>query len=426
MALPVYIPPNFAWKLWLHFIACITLISSLFSSGLVLAANFGGPNAVGNTIEDDARSKAASISRRATQGWFDWKQKLQKDHGFSLGLDYTPVYFKSSKNGVSGEDKASGGMLRVYGSWGLAGRGTKNTGSLVYKISHRHSYTDIAPKGFGFDQGYAGLMLPPFSDQGARWTNLYWRQRLNEAQTTVLAGMLDVTDFVNVYALASPWTGFMNFAFSTGSASIFIPNDATLGIAGGTMLNDNMFLIGSLANAYTDPTDPFATVDDFFSENEYFSSVELGWTRSLGRIFQDNMHVTLWHVDESVPAETPGGRGVAFNYSRSLESDRFMPFIRGGYAHDGGTLLQKSLSLGFGYNTFDGRDQLGIAVNWGQPNESSFGPGLEDQYVFEAYYRWQLSEQFALTPDIQYLVDPALNPDQDSLWIVGLRGRLAL
>ena len=218
----------------------------------------------------------------------------------------------------------------------------------------------------------------------------------------------------------------MNFAFSTGSASMFIPNDATFGVAGGAMLSKNMFLIGGLVNAYTDPTDPFETVGDFFSENEYFSSIELGWTRSQGRIYQDNMHLTLWHVDESLPAETPGGWGVAFNYSRSLDEDRFMPFVRGGYADEGGTLLQKSLSAGLGYNAFSGRDQLGVAINWGEPNEDSFGPDLDDQFVFEAYYRWQLTEQFAITPDIQYLKDPALNTEQDSLWVFGLRGRLAL
>jgi porin len=268
------------------------------------------------------------------------------------------------------------------------------------------------------------LVEPPFSDQGGRWTNLYWRQRLNQGRATVNSGLLDATDYVNVYALASPWTGFMNFAFSTGSSSIFIPNDAAFGIAGGTMLNENMFLIGGVVNAWTDSTDPFDTVDDFFSENEYFSSVELGWTRSPGRIYQDNMHVTLWHVDESIPAETPGGWGVAFNYSLSLNNDQFMPFIRGGYADDGGTLLQKSLSAGLGYNI--NGDQLGVAANWGQPNENSFGANLKDQYVLEVYYRWQLSEQIAITPDIQYLIDPALNQKRDSLWIFGLRARLAL
>jgi porin len=402
----------------------LTIVLLTTQSSSSMANNFGGPNAVGNIIEDDARSKPATITKRVTQGWFDWKKKVQEDHGFSIGLDYTAVGLSSSEKGASGEDNAGSGMLRIFGSWDLAGRGTKNTGALAYKLEHRHSYTDVSIKDFGFDQGYVGLIEPPFSDQGTRWTNLYWRQRLNEGRATIVAGMIDVTDFVNVYALASPWTGFMNFAFSTGSASMFIPNDAAFGVAGGAMLNDNIFLIGNLANAYTDSTDPFETVGDFFSENEYFSSIELGWTRSQGRIYQDNMHVTLWHVDESLPAETPGGWGVAFNYSRSLNDDKLMPFIRGGYADEGGTLLQKSLSVGLGYSMKSG--QLGVAANWGQPNEDSFGPDLDNQTVFEAYYRWQLTEQFALTPDIQYLIDPALNPEHDSLWVFGLRARLAL
>ena len=398
----------------------------LFSPGVLLAQNFGGPDAVENTIEEDAKITGATIKKRATQPWFDWKAKMQQDHGFSIGVDYTALSLTSSKKGASGDDNAASGMVRVFGSWDLVGRGTKNTGALVYKIEHRHSYTDLSPQGFGFDQGYIGLIEPPFSDQGTRWTNLYWRQRLNEGRATITAGLLDATDYLNVYALASPWTGFMNFAFSTGSASMFIPNDAAFGVAGGAMLTDNLFLIGGIVNAWTDSTDPFETVGDFFSENEYFSSIELGWTRSQGRIYQDNMHLTLWHVDESIPAETPGGWGMAFNYSRSLDEERWMPFIRGGYADEGGTLLQKSLSLGLGYNAFGGRDQLGVAINWGEPNEDSFGPDLENQFVFETYYRWQLTEQFAITPDIQYLKDPALNPEYDSLWVFGLRARLAL
>ena len=398
----------------------------LFAPGIVLAENFGGPNATENIIEEDAKITGAVVKKRITQPWFDWKAKMQKEHGFSIGVDYTALGLTSSEKGVSGDDNAASGMVRIFGSWDLLGRGTKNTGALVYKIEHRHSYTDVSPQGFGFDQGYVGLIEPPFSDQGTRWTNLFWRQRLNEGKATITAGLLDATDYVNVYALASPWTGFMNFAFSTGSASMFIPNDAAFGIAGGTMLSNNMFLIGGLVNAYTDSTDPFETVGDFFSENEYFSSIELGWTRSQGRIYQDNMHVTLWHVDESIPAETPGGWGVAFNYSRSLNDDKLMPFFRGGYADEGGTLLQKSLSAGLGYNAFGGRDQLGVAVNWGEPNEDSFGPDLDNQFVFETYYRWQLTEQFAITPDIQYLKDPALNPEHDSLWVFGLRARVAL
>ena len=403
----------------------LLLILFITHPATILAKNFGGPDAVENVIEEDAQIRPAVVEKRITQKWFDWKQQVQEEQGFSIGLDYTPLYLHSSEEGASGKNNASSGIFRVFGSWDLVGRGTKNTGALVWKIENRHSYTEVSPQDFGFDQGYVGLIEAPFSDEGTRLTNLYWRQRFNKGKSTVTVGMLDVTDYVDVYALASPWTGFLNFAFSTGSAAMFIPNDATFGIAGGTMLSNNLFLIGGITNAYTDPTEPFETVGDFFSENEYFSSIELGWTRGQERIYLDNMHVTLWHVDESIPAGTPGGWGMAFNYSRAIDNNTWMPFLRGGYADDGGTLLQKSLSVGLGYNAFGGRDQLGVAVNWGEPNES-FGDDLSDQYVFEAYYRFQLTKQFAITPDIQYLMEPALNPDYDRLWIVGLRARLAL
>jgi porin len=38
----------------------------------------------------------------------------------------------------------------------------------------------------------------------------------------------------------------------------------------------------------------------------------------------------------------------------------------------------------------------------------------------------QLTQELAITPDIQLLIDPALNPDEDSIWVFGLRARLAL
>lgn len=68
---------------------------------------------------------------------------------------------------------------------------------------------------------------------------------------------------------------------------------------------------------------------------------------------------------------------------------------------------------------------LGVGVNWGEPNENSSGAGLNDQYVIETCYRYQLAKQLAITPDIQLLIDPPNNPNHDRLWILGLRARLA-
>ena len=90
---------------------------------------------------------------------------------------------------------------------------------------------------------------------------------------------------------------------------------------------------------------------------------------------------------------------------------------------DGGSLTQKSVSVGFGYQPNPGRNLLGVGVNWGEPNEDTWGPDLDDQLTAEIFYRWQVSKAFAITPDVQYLVNPALDNETDSLWVLGVRVR---
>jgi len=102
-----------------------------------------------------------------------------------------------------------------------------------------------------------------------------------------------------------------------------------------------------------------------------------------------------------------------------------MPFVRGAYTEDAGSLLQKSLSVGIGYQTeaFDGL--LGAAFNWGEPNETTFAPGLDDQYALEVFYRVPMGNRVALTVDTQFIKDPAINPSESSIWMFNLRGRIA-
>ena len=102
-----------------------------------------------------------------------------------------------------------------------------------------------------------------------------------------------------------------------------------------------------------------------------------------------------------------------------------MPFLRGGYAEDAGSLLETSISAGLGYKTvaFDGL--LGVAINWGRPNENTFGPGLKDQLALEVFYRVAAGKRMALTADVQYINDPALNTTESSIWMLNLRGRIA-
>ena len=350
-----------------------------------------------------------------------WRDGLAEKTGFTWSIDYSALFM--GVNDSPGEDSASGGMVRFFGFWDLVNRGGPNKGSLYWKVEHRHKYTDIPPSGLGFESGYAGIFEPPFSDQGSRLTNLYWKQYFANDKWAAVAGFLDPTDFVDVYLMASPWTGFNSFVFSTGSAAMDLPNDATLGAAAGGMVAKNVYLQAGIADANSDPTDPFDGFDSVASDSDFFKWVEIGFTPVQDKIYFDNLHVTLWHIDERVN-DTPDGWGVNASWQKWI-GDTWLPFIRGGYTDDSGSLLERSVSVGVGYQPVPMRGVIGLGFNWGKPNPISFA-GADDQYTTELFWRYQLTRELAVTPSIQYIKDPALNPDEDSLWAFGLRLRLAL
>jgi porin len=132
--------------------------------------------------------------------------------------------------------------------------------------------------------------------------------------------------------------------------------------------------------------------------------------------------LTFWHSDERDEANVSDGWGVNSSASCRID-DKWLPFLRAGYANDGGSLLEKSISAGVGYQPVPGGNLVGVAVNWGQPNEDTFGKGLDDQFTSEVFYRWQLTEHTAITPSFQLLINPAMNPDHDVVGVFGLRLR---
>ena len=351
----------------------------------------------------------------------EWKNGVAERTGFNWSLDYSALFM--SVNNSPGEDSASGGMVRFFGYWDLVNRGGPNKGSLNWKVENRHSYTDVPPSGLGFESGYVGLFEPPFSDQQTRLTNLYWKQYFAEGTWAFVAGFLDATDFVDVYLLASPWTGFNNFVFSTGSAAMDLPNDASLGVAAGGMVAEKVYIQAGIADANSDPAEPFEGFDSVANESDFFKWIEVGFTPKQDKLYFDNVHVTFWHIDERANG-TPDGWGLNASWQQWI-NDKWLPFVRGGYTEDSGSLLEKSVTIGVGYQPVPMRGVIGFGFNWGKPNETSFGD-LDDQYTTELFWRYQLTKELAVTPSIQYIKDPALNPDEDSLWAFGLRVRVVL
>jgi porin len=382
-----------------------------------------GPSSVGGQLDKDREAKGASDPvPRLSERYFSFKNRVEEEYGFSFGFDYNALFQAASDS--LGEDTAAGGVFRAYGQWTLVGKDSENTGTLTYKVENRHRLgTDIAPRGLGSEIGYAGLTAVTFSSIGWVLTNLYWSQHLLNNRLAFVGGIVDVTDYVDVYGLVNPWTDFNNYAFIT-NPTIPAP-DQGLGAAVRVMPTENIYIVAGIADANGDPTNPGDSINSFFSEDEFFTHIEVGWISSWERRFSDNIHLTIWHADERNQAKVPNGWGVAFSFSR-LFADTWEPFFRAGYSEDGGALWERSVSAGFGYYPGKKGDVLGVGFNWSRPAEDVFGPGLDDQYTAEIYYRLQVLKVLTVTPDVQLIINPALNPQESSIWVFGLRARLAL
>jgi porin len=392
--------------------------------------SFGGPDTAEHLIETDRADRDVLFETSIFDPFFDWQEDIAEKHGFSFGTGYTSNYLTGSSHLPGTDDHSSGGMLRLFGNWELSGRGTANTGTLSFKLDHRHSYTDIVPNLFSLESlGYVDSMASTFSDEGLRLTNLHWRQSWNRGAVVLLTGFISAPDFLDVYTLGSPWVHFQSLAFTTGAGTISLPGDAALGALVGGWLNENLYILGGFEDANSVASDPFEGFDTFFNEYEYFSHIEIGWTTSQDRAYLDNVHLSLWHSDERDEAGVPSGKGAVFSFTHYI-GEKWMPFFRAGYAKDGASFLERSGSAGFAYQPnpigASAGNLLGFGANWGKPNQAVYGPGLRNQQGFELFYRLQVTKEFAITPDIQYLRNPALNPAENNIWVFALRARFSL
>jgi porin len=69
---------------------------------------------------------------------------------------------------------------------------------------------------------------------------------------------------------------------------------------------------------------------------------------------------------------------------------------------------------------------LGFAINWSQTNEDTLQTFLdagERQVAAELYYNMQWGDHVQITPDIQYIKDPAFSSESHA-WVFGIRARI--
>ncbi len=314
-------------------------------------------------------------------------------------------------------------MYRFKGEWLAFGRDQPTSGSLVYRFEYRdRHFTDLAPAALGTEIGAASV-TPGFAyaaEFGPNVTELYWKQLFNDKRVGFVAGILDFSPYFDYYPFTSLGKGFLAREFLL-NPTLATTGVGHLGAAARGFFGEHFWIGGAFydANAINGEWNI-----DTWSSSELLKHAEIGWSPAFERMRVDRVQITYWDVDERPEVGVPAGSGWALSISN--EFGDFLPFFRAGHSDGGGGAPAEShISVGFDMTRrFD--DRLSVGLAWNKPSEKTHGAGLNDEYLFEVSYQLQMSQNVSLLPDVQLIIHPANNPDEDRIWVLGFRVRLTL
>ena len=389
-------------------------------SGYHKLEQFGGPDGVSGQLRqaDEKRTPLFAWEVPWAGSWYEWKAKIKEENGVALGFFFSILGQKASDSATD-DDNALGGIYRFNGSWTVLNKGTKNPGRIEWRVEAR---SDIgryqAPQTLGSAVGAASLNSGfAYSERFKTDISvLNWTQGFRDGTTGIAVGRLAFDVYLDAFAFQTFSGGFINRGF------VLNPTLATTGIGA----------VGAVAKGFvTDSVwigaqiyDGNAASGEFdwdtIQEKEFLKAVEIGWTPTFDRRKLSKIQFTYWDKDERQLAGVPSGRGWAVSASWQV-GEKWLPFVRFGDSNGGaGVSAEQAFSGGFQYAVRDNQKWV-LGVGWAKPSEKTNAAKLDDEYVIETSYSFQIAKNFSLLPDLQLIIDPAKNPGKSKVWVGGLR-----
>ena len=391
--------------------------------GIGEIAQLAGPNGVTEELRLDEKERDSFEGVSLFKPWFSWKQEQVDKHGLSLGFKAW-FLLQTASESIGESDDAAGGIYRFQGSWTAFSGDSGQEGRVEWRVEKRSGLGSmLAPADLSGEIGVAALNTA-FGYSGRFMTDLSvlnWTQGFSDHKFGFAVGRLAPDVYMDSFVFSTFSRGYLNRSFlfnpTRGSTGV-----GALGIVVKGFLTDQIWLGGHTydGNAVSGNFDL-----DTFRQNEWLKGLEIGWSPSFARRPTDRIQFLYWSKDERAEAGVSSGKGWVVTASHQT-GERLLSFFRVGRSNGGaGVPAEKAASVGMEYSPRVGR-ALTIGLGWARPSEDTYGPGLSDEYVTELSYRFQLTKNFSLLPDVQIVFNPALNPAEGHVWVLGLRASLAL
>ena len=398
-------------------------------------------NLLDGTLSGKGDQEDADILRRGwlrfptlLDPWFSRKHQWRTDHGLTIGGSYGLLWQNYSESLV-GQDHAVGGKFAFNVGYELFKRRRPDALWVELVIEDRRAVgTELPPLLGGLAAGSLSLPTATWGAFDIGVTQLYLRQNLAGNRFQYAVGKIMAANFFHAYPFFDDNRQFFNQGFATllpvplrgfGAVAAFYPLDGSR-----FYVKSGMYTLNS--------DDTGFTADDFFTKAEHFYHLDLGFSglarsplplQARGPMDVNNVNISGWYRNAQEDG-TPEAHGIAVNANYVVGGD-YMVFGRGGWAD--GSLFRGFATTGVGWRPPAApADLFGVGFSWASPTRhpnpaTDLIPGLDtlrDQYTWEAFYRFHVTPNLALTPDLQLIVHPALTPTVNQLWAIGFRARV--
>lgn len=391
----------------------------------------------GDLKEDNAPHSGLFRFPTAMEPWDAFKANIREKTGITFGGSWGVLWqnYSDLSPFLGGtENDSVGQKFTLNLSREMFSRGTPEALSFDLVIEDR------GPIGTDNPPLQAGLLTGSIVPTAATWgdfdlgiTQAYIRQNLRGNRIQYTVGKIFAPNFIDAYPFFDDNRQFLNQNFST-SPTIASPLRGAGAVATVYPTDGGLYVLGGVYSANS--SDTGWTVDEVFDTGELFYQLEVGWSalartgvpiQARGPMDSNNIHLTGWYKDDQPDQSNatlrPQARGLAFNANMTV-GDNLMWFFRAGLSE--GWVNDRAMSVGLGWRpTEKYSDLFGVGLGWVRPNgEVVQEPFQREQVTAEAFYRFHITPNLAITPDLQAVWNPSLNPGEDMLWVAGLRARV--
>jgi len=340
----------------------------------------------------------------------------------SLGMSVTTIYQSAPEAPTPHHTFVE--TYDIYGAWHLIDSRTFGEGTLGFVFRDRNVWAPITGNELAADVGLPWGVNNSGSAGYSRFNQVWWQQSLLGEKLIIQAGKIDQTTHFNTNRVAS--SDGRDFMMQTlvYSQTIAFPSNG-LGMNVRYWPDPRLYLDAGLADANGNPDHKPNDSFNSFLEGHYFYAFETGFVPDLQQVSsalgEGHYRLMGWHTAEAI--SHGAGSGVALSADQEL-LHQMVPFMRLGYcpAGAGRTSIEADWGVVSVAPFERSTDRLGFGATWARPTP----PSTHDQFAFEFFYRAQLVDGLQISPDAEFIIYPALNPNTNFQAVLGFRVRAYL